>query len=250
MKIAVLQSGAGRTKVDPYGRVHSPLTNLRAKARPALRIYGQELIEIDVSNAQPLLLGFIAAKLFAGDWSREEVKRLGSRGPICEACSHLPMEPWGAPIPADLLSFLDVCQSGGFYQEMAETWGLRRQTPREINDLKRLVFKRILFGRVRPGNRHWEAFRRRCPSVATALILIKQDDHGTSARACQRLESRLMIEGVVGRFASEYPDHPIQTIHDSVLVVPGDLEIAHEVILSEFAAIGLTPKLKVKAYAQ
>ena len=47
--------------------------------RPALRIHGQALTEIDVRSAQPLLLGFIAAKLLTGEWrtGRCEATRLG-----------------------------------------------------------------------------------------------------------------------------------------------------------------------------
>ena len=78
LRIAVVQSGTAPVIVDKYGRVHSPVTNLRRAVRPALRIQGQALAEVDVSNAQPLLLGFIVAKLLAGDWSLKQVKRLGS----------------------------------------------------------------------------------------------------------------------------------------------------------------------------
>jgi hypothetical protein len=77
---------------------------------------------------------------------------------------------------------------------------------------------------------------------------IKQNDHGTSARACQRIESRLMIDGVVERFRLQYPDLPILTIHDSVLVVRDAVEIARAAILAEFAGIGLRPSIKVKEY--
>jgi hypothetical protein len=205
------------------------------------------LVEIDVASAQPLLLGFIAAKLIAADWILDDVKRLGSADPISEAFSSLPMEPWGATLPADLLDYLDICQDGTFYQTVAETWGLPCQSPSEKNRIKGLAYKRILFGRVRHGNPGWKAFRRRWPSVATALEQIKEDDHGTLARACQRIESRLMIDGVVGHFRRHHPDVPVQSIRDSVLVVPDAVETAREAILARFAGIGLMPTIKVKA---
>ena len=156
--------------------------------------------------------------------------RLGSAGPLREPFRGLPMEAWRAPIPDDLQDYIDTCERGAFYGEVADTWGLPNQSPRERNEVKRLVFRRILFGRVRRGRRHWEAFRHRWPTVATALELIKRNDHGTSARACQRIESRLMIEGVVERFRCYHPTTFIQTIHDSLLVVPDAVEIAREAI--------------------
>lgn len=158
------------------------------------------------------------------------------------------MEPWGARIPADLLDYLDTCERGGFYQAIAEIWGLPCESPREQNEIKRLVFRLILFGRVRPGDRRWRAFKQRWPSVANPLELIKEDDHGTTARACQRIESHIMIGGVVGWFQHHHPYTPIQTIHDAVLVVQDATEIAREAILSEFAGLGMTPCLKEKVY--
>jgi hypothetical protein len=75
---------------------------------------------------------------------------------------------------------------------------------------------------------------------------IKAGDHGTAARACQRIESSLMIGGVAERFRVAYSDLPIQTIHDSVLVHPDVVDLARATILDVFGAIGLTPKMKVR----
>ena len=77
----------------------------------------------------------------------------------------------------------------------SQKYGGYRVISQEQNEIKRLVFRLILFGRVRPGDRRWRAFKQRWPSVANPLELIKEDDHGTTARACQRIESHIMIEG-------------------------------------------------------
>ena len=246
VKILAIQSGEARVIVDRYGRVHTPLTNLRRVVRPALRIHGQELVEVDVSNAQPLLLGFIVAKFFAGDWSLAQIKRLGSACDLSDPFNGMGFTRWSTNLPPDLRDYLETCERGEFYGALADAWGLPCQSPKEKNEIKRLVFKHVLFGRVRQGKRHWEAFRRLWPSVAIALQLIKHGDHGTSARACQRIESQLMISGVVQRFLREHPDQLIQTIHDSVLVLPEAVEIAKGAILKEFAIIGLTPSIKEK----
>ena len=113
---------------------------------------------------------------------------------------------------------------------MAATWGLPCELPSEKNEIKRLVFRQILFGRVRPHRRRWRAFRHRWPTVAAVLEAVKQGDHGNSRRACQRIESKLMIDGVVGQFRRHHPDQPVFTIHDSVLVTPDFAEIAKTAI--------------------
>ena len=226
------------------------MTNLRRAVRPALRIHGQALSETDVSNAQPLILGFIAAKLRAGDWSVDQVRRLGTRGEIDDAFSGTAMTPWSAELPADLVDYLDVCERGEFYQAIAEAWGVPLDTRKQKNEIKRLVFRLILFGRVRPGNQCWQGFKRRWPSVATVLEELKRYDHATTARASQRIESRLMIEGVVGRLRQSHPGVPLLTIHDSVLVTPEAAEAVREAVLAEFGTIGLKPHVKQESQAQ
>ena len=78
------------------------------------------------------------------------------------------------------------------------------------------------------------------------LEQIKQNDHGTSARACQRIESSLMINGAVRQFMLPDANMPILTIHDSVLVTPEAVQVATAAIQGEFARIGLTPCIKRK----
>jgi hypothetical protein len=247
-RIAAIQSGESHIIVDSYGRVHSPITNLRRCVRPALRIESQPFVEIDIASCQPLLLGYIVAKVLAGDWTVAQVKRLGVKGPISDVFSDVPMEQSGAGVPRDLLDYVDTCQRAEFYQAMADLWGLPWKTPKQTNELKRLVFKHILFGRVRHGHRRWKAFAKRWPSVARVLAEIKHEDYGASARACQRIESRLMIEGVVGHLQRSHPDVAVQTIHDSVLVVPERETLAKAAVLAEFSRIGLTPAIKSKNY--
>jgi hypothetical protein len=247
LKIKAIQSGEARLVVDDYGRVHSPLTNLRRAVRPALRINDQALVEIDVSNAQPLLLGFLVAKLLAGDWSLSQVKRLGSKGPFVDPFGGMELKRWSNEVPPDLLDYIGVCERGAFYQTVAEVWSTPCESRKQKNEIKRLVFRRLLFGRVAPGRRHWIAFRRRWPSVALMLDEIKRPDHGTSARACQRIESRLMIQGVADRLRRQHPEVQFQTIHDSVLTLRDTIQVVKEVMRAEFGAIGLVPRFKEAA---
>jgi hypothetical protein len=79
LKLAVIRSGAAALKVDSYGRVHSPVVNLRAVARRALRVGGRPLAEVDVANAQPLLLGYLVAMAASGDWPIDRVKEMGRK---------------------------------------------------------------------------------------------------------------------------------------------------------------------------
>ncbi len=154
--MGVIQTGVARPTVCSYGRVHSVITNIRRQVRPALRIQGQRLVEVDVSCAQPLILGFMVAKLLAGDWSVADVKRLGSKGDIVEPFAGLTMTRWSTELPPDVLDYIDTCERGQFYQTLAEIWGMPCQAPK--NKIKGLSYWLILFGRVRHRDRRWIAF--------------------------------------------------------------------------------------------
>jgi hypothetical protein len=185
----------------------------------------------------------MACKVLAGDWGLEAVQRLGRAGPVPDPFGGLQLTPWSIDPPPDLLDFLAVCANGRFYESMAEVWRLSCERRREV---KRRVFKYILFGPVRPGNPSWEAFRSRWPSVAIMLEHIKTQDHGTSARACQRLEAKLMIGGVVDALRTKHADIPVQTIPDAVLVTKDveAFELVRQVQQEQFAIIGLRPTIK------
>ena len=82
--------GAGRVFRDPYGRLHSPFTNLKREFRAGFRAEGETLVGIDMSCCQPTLLALqtqerkffdecLADRLYGSiaallDCSREEAK--------------------------------------------------------------------------------------------------------------------------------------------------------------------------------
>src|SRR5262249_45120482 len=162
------------------------------------------------------LIAYLVGKILGGDWSLEGVRRLGAAGPLNGAFDGLELAPWSRRPPEDVIDFQAVCQNGQFYSEMAKAWGIPSITRRERNKVKRRCFKYLLFGPVRHRHPAWLALERRWLDVANVLADLKREDHGTAARACQRLESRLMIDGVVENLRVDNEGLPIITIHDSV----------------------------------
>lgn len=54
--------------IDAFcGRAHSPITSLERSLRPHLRLYGHEVVEIDLVQAQPSLLGCILTSNIGGN---------------------------------------------------------------------------------------------------------------------------------------------------------------------------------------
>jgi hypothetical protein len=249
MQIQLIQSGTADIIMDSYGRVHSPVTNLRRVVRPALRIMGQRLAELDIASSQPLILGYVAGKVLSGDWGLDAVTRLGVEGPAPRSFAGLDLSPWSGQPPMDVREFVSMCETGRFYQTVADSWGMPCDTLEANRMVKRSVYKFVLFGPVRTGKQRWELFRRRWPNVASTLASIKQHDYGTCSRALQRLESALVIGGAVERLRSMHEGIPVQTIHDSALVIDdGDaIETVRSVMAAEFARIGLAPRIRSKA---
>jgi hypothetical protein len=146
-------------------------------------------------------------------------------------------------LPPDMCDFLETCEAGRFYEDLATLWGIDG----ERSKVKTLAFRVILFGSTRPANPLWVAFRSKWPTVAAFLELAKSQDYAVPARASQRLESALMIGRVAARLMTEYPDTPIWTIHDSIMVAPKAAATVEQTIEDVFAGHGLQPRVKVKS---
>ncbi len=278
LKVDLIQSGLSDIMVDPYGRKHDAATNVRRAVRDHFYFEGFEgkpLVEIDIANAQPLLIAYIAAKVITGEWSIPQLQRLGQKmpeGSLFQGYMHpskssrnneattpipksvpnfhqsimdeLPLTPITDGLPDDLLDLLRVCESGGFYPTVSDGWGLNYEESK--GKVKDRTFRFILFGRIRSRHPYWKPVVTRWPTMAYVLAEVKANDVGAMSRACQRLESSLMIAGVVERFRVEFPEIPILTIHDSVMVPREFVEIAKSVILDVFGQLGLKPALKIK----
>jgi hypothetical protein len=74
----------------------------------------------------------------------------------------------------------------------------------------------------------------------------KDDDrpHGRFAITAQYEESRFIIYTVCERIRREKPDCWVATIHDSVLILPDDVNYVLAVMREEFARLGVAPRLE------
>jgi hypothetical protein len=77
-----LVNGDHWLEVCEYGRVHTPITCLPAALRCCLRVGGESLINVDLPNSQPLLLGLLTRQwLGATPWARRRLLRMGFTAP-------------------------------------------------------------------------------------------------------------------------------------------------------------------------
>jgi hypothetical protein len=227
------------------GRLFSVVTQLPRDLRRSLRIDGEPFVELDISNSQPLLLASINVHFFINNRRRKEKEESGESFSLSTNVARNDVRFWmidGMQIDVD--DFVDVCESGTFYEELAEAAGMPCETAADRDRVKVLAF-RILFGRDRPNDPRWIGFKRRWPTMAALLAAIKADDHRNAARLLQKTESNLMVDGVGARLAHEHPHIPLLTIHDAVLTPDPFVETVRDFVLGTWAQVGLTPRLKV-----
>ena len=96
-----------------------------------------------------------------------------------------------------------------------------------------------------PKRRFKEVF----PRTYEVFRILKLCNHTALSRILQRIESNIIINGVVPRIAREKPDLPIFTIHDSIATTEGNEGYIADIIRQEvFRLTGLQAKLGMEHF--
>lgn len=260
---------------DNDGRVHHAVTRLPKAIRQTLTVDGESIYEVDVVNCQPLLVPVIY-----GVWINSD--RCFARIPL-SSFSRDPeffarrWEKGESPLcitPDSATEFSEWCERGEVYERLAEMAGWAMVDQAERESVKTRIFRDLLYadasGLRRPDNTLAKVFRERFPDLfamlwsaqqrtlvdAATRRRVKSTRHAPSGRSSivrksvlpfymQRIESQIVVRGVVPRWMNEKPGRFLATIHDSILVAESDAEDAAQMLRDEFAAVGLFPQVKV-----
>ena len=175
IQLAWLAAGDPYTIVDKTaGRLHTPLTALPRVLRHHVLADGERLVQVDMSHAQPLLLGafLVGHGVETGDVS--ERRKREKRDPIC----------WQNRVnKLELATYLGHCCRGELYDLLAERAGVgRNRAKREL--LSALYDSPENLYRYRAGL----AFAKSFPSVWAAVVQVHEEfGRGHLARELQRL---------------------------------------------------------------
>jgi len=83
------------------------------------------------------------------------------------------------------------------------------------------------------------------PVVADLFYQLKIRDHSMIGTILQQIESHLVLKVIGKRIATEEPNLPIFTIHDSIVTTAGNEQYVEQVIIEELEkAIGIKPTCK------
>lgn len=224
-----------------YGRMSNNITCLKRELRESLHVDGQRLGSVDLSCAQPALLGTIIR-----DWANGERTDTGTRASINDSSpGHRNGTEWDV-----WANYLSLVQSGRFYDFMAE----------QLRDsgIGREEFKRRFLADViakRRANRHGaeypsvveDTFRRLFPSVYGFVRRVNQDglEHANLIRLLQRAESHLVIEIVAADIVKRFPSVFCLTLHDCIFTTNEHLGKVEQAFHRAFDQTGFRMQFKV-----
>ncbi|MDB4365335.1 hypothetical protein N9Z08_00240 [Pirellulales bacterium] len=223
------------------GRFFSSVTNVNKVIRRKLKIDNQDHVEIDVNSCQPLLLTQLIS-----DHIRVNKQEL----------TDISLED----LDNELTYIKHLCFCGEFYRQFEY---VRKSEVLEIDETHKLKtdFCHAFFNYVTGFRRHAfsQAFLRKFPNAWLVVQDLKhryQSDtnlpankrHGELPRRLQRMESRCMIDDLVGGIIEDNVDIPVITIHDGILTTAPHIEnikqrIKHSFLQRYGLDVGLSIKL-------
>jgi hypothetical protein len=144
----------------------------------------------------------------------------------------------------------ELVETGTFYEYMLDVCRSNLESSDELDrsNMKSIMFT-VLFSKNETKHpvvlKHKRIFKALFPDVYRVIETIKHGNHATLALVLQNIESVLFLGKITKRIASERPDLPIFTIHDSVCTTVENEHYVENIIREElFKATGCRPFLK------
>lgn len=230
-------------KTDISGRVHNNVVNLKRELRHYLTINNEKLVNIDISNSQPL---FLSLHLL-----QELLLKQNVSVSVSDIHNVLEKRTRGLDykrlygLPNDMQAYIKLTEQGRLYNYL----GHEAQTNYTPKVFKRKVFGQVFFNqRTTKPARIRDAFKRLFPSVYKHIDELKHHDYKNAAYTLQRKEADFIINTVCRRLFTELPEVPILTIHDSILTTSKHAPQVYALMMAEFHKQNLNPTIKTTEY--
>ncbi|MBL8815964.1 MAG: hypothetical protein JNL58_08025 [Planctomyces sp.] len=215
--------------IGTYGRVSNNITSLKRELRHALRLRKDPLCNADVRCCQPALLGQLA---------HEATRKHGKTGGVCN---------YDVQIGADIDSFIELVQSGGFYEFLVVNLKNRSCPVFTRDDAKKRFLTDVLAKRGTYRSAVEDVFREHFPTVYNFIRSVNRDgaEHANLIRLLQRAESDLVIHTVAADLVVSRPEMFFMTLHDSIFATERDLPFVAEAFEAAFKRRGYSMSLKL-----
>jgi hypothetical protein len=152
-------------------------------------------------------------------------------------CGSRQVQSW----PGDLDRYIRLCEEGELYDRLMEPGEDR-------GEFKVRIFRDVYFGKAGRWSPLMRRFEDEFPTMAEVLRALKRKGYQHSSRLMQSYESTMFIAIICERLRKEGPELPVFTIHDSILTTADHVEYVRQVIMEEFAMIGIRPTLREEHY--
>jgi hypothetical protein len=199
-------------------RVHTNISNLMSLVRQDLYLEtGEELMNLDVPNSQPLLLCVLLLKHFGND------------------------------MPTDVLDYIQACEKGKIYEILMTKMGLNPADKAARKRFKTRMFKCVFYGQNKNAENYeeWKTFRATYGTVADFITEQKRVDYKSLSHRMQRAESALIIDDVIRTIAENHsPEYFFATtIHDSIICTRYNAEYVRGLMVAAFKKVGLNVRI-------
>jgi len=158
----------------------------------------------------------------------------------------------------DVDAFIDLCASGLLYESLLEiccsrgltSWSFipaefRHPHAKDRSLTRKHIKKAFVIMLFCPNEAMlcmpiFEVLAEQFPSVARFIVDVKREHHADLARACQKFESSLMIDGVAADLVGRIP---LLTIHDAIVAKEEDADVVESTIREHFSRLGVGVKV-------
>ena len=149
---------------------------------------------------------------------------------------------------SDIQAYSFKTEQGEFYEyfqeklsEVDSSFGKMRRS--EI----KTIFYESIFGKYIPVHQlkpNMAVFHKAFPNVSKFFRSLKFKQHNVLACALQSIEAELVIMRVAKKYSEAFPNRPIYTIHDSIVVEESLAQEATKIFRQELKrSLGRIPKL-------
>ena len=238
-------------------RLHSTITNCKKELRQFIRLQGQKVVAVDISNSQPTLLTVLLDLGFwenTGALKSSDIPYLNLHNIFIDQQHRTTLIKLLNNVQDNDIARNEVEQlrnivaSGTFYDSFCALLKSKLGIEYDREAVKPMVFT-MLFTSNRfigqPEAAPKRVFRDMFPNIYAVISCIKRKAPANLPTILQRIESYLMYYKIVPAIAISMPDTPIVPIHDSIAVAKGNEAEIEAIIREELGAcLGFVPHVK------
>ncbi len=211
-------------KRDPYGRVHTNITQLKKEVRKSC-IYcdGKPTVEIDIKSSQGAFLYRVLDRYISNFDGREHIV-ISPKGEKLEAYwNSFEEDECISAFHSELDKYRNLLVSGGLYEYFLNYVNKTLHTNVDRNKVKKEFLTCLFCGRFYSKKKHklveaiQNLWKEQFPNLYKAIQIIKRGHYSELAHELQRTESHLIFSVVYRRIKDEL-HCPVCTVHDSIIV--------------------------------